>query len=126
MKKNEIYDIKIEDMGTEGEGIGHIIEEAHPEFDAGSVTGSDKADTTRVDERDRAEKKGIAVFVKDTIVGDLARVRIVKVKKQYAYGRLEEIITPSPYRVMPLCSKARSCGGCTLMHMAYEKQLEYK
>ena len=126
MKKNEIYDIKIEDMGTEGEGIGHIIEAAHPEFDAGSVTGSDKADTTRVDERDRAEKKGIAVFVKDTIVGDLARVRIVKVKKQYAYGRLEEIITPSPYRVMPLCPKARSCGGCTLMHMAYEKQLEYK
>lgn len=126
MKKNEIYDIKIEDMGTEGEGIGHIIEVAHPEFDAGSVTGSDKADTTRVDERDRAEKKGIAVFVKDTIVGDLARVRIVKVKKQYAYGRLEEIITPSPYRVMPLCPKARSCGGCTLMHMSYEKQLEYK
>lgn len=126
MKKNEIYDIKIEDMGTEGEGIGHIIEAAHPEFDAGSVTGSDKADTTRVDERDRAEKKGIAVFVKDTIVGDLTRVRIVKVKKQYAYGRLEEIITPSPYRVMPLCPKARSCGGCTLMHMSYEKQLEYK
>lgn len=97
MNKNEIYEIKIEDMSTDGEGIGHIPEE-----------------------------KRAAVFVKDTVVGDIVRIRIVKVKKNYAYGRLEEIMVPSPYRVEPKCQKARSCGGCTLMHMSYEKQLDYK
>ena len=107
MKKNDMYEITIEDIGNDGEGIGHI-HEATPLTDAGQ------------------DDRGIAVFVKDTVVGDVARIRIVKVKKSYAYGRLEEIITPSPYRVEAVCSKARSCGGCSLMHMSYEKQLEYK
>lgn len=102
MNKNEIYEIEIEDIGTDGEGIGHIAE---------TKSG---------------DNRGIAVFVKDTVVGDVVRIKIVKAKKNYAYGRLEEIITPSPYRVEAKCAKARSCGGCTLMHMSYEKQLEYK
>jgi 23S rRNA (uracil1939-C5)-methyltransferase len=101
MKKNEVYVMSIEDVGTEGEGIGHIVE-------------------------DDKDGRGIAVFVKDTVVGDVIRVRILKVKKSYAYGRLEQLIEPSPYRVKPRCAKARSCGGCTLMHMDYKKQLDYK
>lgn len=111
MNKNEIYEIKIEDIGADGEGIGHI-----PETD---VAGTDAIEPGK-------DNRGIAVFVKDTVVGDVARIRIVKVKKNYAYGRLEEIITPSQYRVEARCEKARSCGGCTLMHMSYEKQLDYK
>lgn len=107
MKKNDMYEITIEDIGNDGEGIGHIHE-------ATALTGAGQ------------DERGIAVFVKNTVVGDVARIRIVKVKKSYAYGRLEEIITPSPYRVEAVCSKARSCGGCSLMHMSYEKQLEYK
>lgn len=101
MKKNEVYEMIIEDFGTDGEGIGHIAE-------AGT------------------EGRGIAVFVKDTVVGDVIQVRILKVKKNYAYGRLEKLLQPSPYRVEPRCAKARSCGGCTLMHMSYEQQLDYK
>ncbi len=100
MKKNDVYEITIEDIGNDGEGIGHIYEE-----------GSDK---------------GIAVFVKDTVIGDEARVKLIKVKKNYAYGRLMEVITPSPYRVEPVCPNARRCGGCSIMHMSYEKQLDYK
>ena len=100
MKKNDIYEITIEDIGNDGEGIGHITE-----------AGSDR---------------GIAVFVKDAVIGDVASIKIIKVKKNYAYGRLMEIIKPSPYRVEARCPKARSCGGCSIMHMSYEKQLEYK
>lgn len=126
MKKNDIYDIKIEDIGNDGEGIGHITETDHSLVETGMVTGRGLSVAVDSYGQDHAEGKGIVIFVKDTIPGDIARVRIVKVKKQYAYGRLEEIIKPSPYRVTSPCSKARSCGGCTLMHMSYEKQLEYK
>lgn len=43
-----------------------------------------------------------------------------------ASARVEEVIEASKDRVSPRCSKARQCGGCTLQHLAYEKQLEYK
>lgn len=69
---------------------------------------------------------GMAVFVKDTVVGDTADIRIVKVKKSYAYGRLEKIIDESPFRTEAVCPVARQCGGCTLQHISYEKELELK
>lgn len=69
---------------------------------------------------------GMAVFVKGTAVGDVADVRLVKLKKTYAFGRLERIVEPSPYRVTPDCPVADKCGGCTLQHMSYESELELK
>ena len=114
MNKNEEFIIKIEDIGSDGEGIGHI-------------TTADNAGGSGVEDfGDAKDKRGMTVFVKDTVVGDEVRVKIIKVKKNYVYGRLMEIIKPSPYRVTAACQKARSCGGCTLMHMSYERQLEYK
>lgn len=92
--KNEDYQVLIEDMGNDGEGIGHV--------------------------------QGMTVFVKDAVVGDLAEVKIVKVKKNIAYGRMMKLITPSPYRVEPVCDKAKRCGGCTMQQVSYEQQLEYK
>lgn len=94
MKKNDEFVIEIEDITSNGEGIG------------------------------RAE--GFALFVKDTIMGDVARVKVMKLKKSYGYARLLEIITPSQYRIEPRCSVAKQCGGCQLQHCAYEKQLAYK
>lgn len=94
LEKNQELEIEIEDMGNDGEGIGHF--------------------------------KGIAVFVKDTVPGDVARVKIIKVKKKYVYGRLMEVIRPSCYRVEPICPHAKRCGGCTMMHISYEKQLAWK
>lgn len=94
MKKNDEFVIEIEDITSNGEGIG------------------------------RAE--GFALFVKDTIMGDVARVKVMKLKKSYGYARLLEIITPSQYRIEPRCSVAKQCGGCQLQHCAYEKQLTYK
>ena len=67
---------------------------------------------------------GLAVFVKDTAPQERIRCRIIKEKKNLAYGRLEEILEPSPFRVERFCPKARSCGGCTLQHISYKKQLE--
>ncbi|MCR4691145.1 MAG: 23S rRNA (uracil(1939)-C(5))-methyltransferase RlmD [Lachnospiraceae bacterium] len=69
---------------------------------------------------------GIAVFVKDAAKGDRAVVRITKVKKNYAYARLMQIIEPSPMRQEPPCPHAKRCGGCSLMHISYKDQLAWK
>lgn len=69
---------------------------------------------------------GYALFVKDTVIGDVVRVKIMKAKKNYAFAKLMEIVTPSPYRVEPVCPKASSCGGCQLQAMNYQQQLKFK
>lgn len=70
--------------------------------------------------------EGYTLFVKDAITGDKVRVKVMKTKKRFGYARLLEIITPSKWRVEPLCPVARKCGGCQLQHCSYEKQLEWK
>ena len=70
--------------------------------------------------------EGMAVFVKDTVIGDLIRAKLIKLKKNYAYGRLLEILEASPDRVTPPCEAARPCGGCQLQMMSYEAQLRWK
>ena len=69
---------------------------------------------------------GIAVFVPGTAVGDVLRVRIVKVCKNYCYGIVEEILSPSPDRTEPHCPVYRQCGGCSLRHISYEAELAIK
>ena len=69
---------------------------------------------------------GFTLFVKDTVIGDKARVKLMKVKKSYAFARLEEILESSPDRVQPVCPTHRQCGGCQLQSLSYEKQLEFK
>ena len=69
---------------------------------------------------------GYTLFVKDAIIGDEVFVGITKAKKNYAYARLIEIITPSPDRVEPKCSYHKQCGGCQIQAMRYEKQLVFK
>ncbi len=103
IQKNQIFKVKITDMGADGAGIGHLEPEK-------------KGDA----------RTGYTLFVKDTVIGDLVRARIVKAKKGYAFARLEEVITPSPDRVRPACPYARQCGGCQLQALSYEKQLEFK
>ena len=70
--------------------------------------------------------EGYTLFVKDAIIGDKVRVKVIKTKKRFGYARLMEIITPSKWRVKPVCPVARQCGGCQLQHCSYEKQLEWK
>lgn len=71
--------------------------------------------------------EGMTVFVDGAIIGDLAKVKIEQVKKNYAIGRVVGLIKPSDMRVEPLCPHFRKCGGCQIMNMDYEKgQLKYK
>ena len=55
--------------------------------------------------------QGFPLFVKDTVIGDKARVSVTKLKKNYGYARLLEVVEASPDRIRTLCPVARKCGG---------------
>ena len=93
-KKEDLITLKIESMGTEGEGIGKI--------------------------------DGFPFFIKDAVTGDTVTAKVMKVKKNYAFARLMEVLVPSPYRVTPSCPSARACGGCQIQQVSYEEQLRFK
>lgn len=102
MKKNDIIELEIVDLGADGSGIGKYADASGPEGNA------------------------MTFFVKDALVGDKISAKIMKLKKTYGYARLVELIEPSPDRVEPKCPVHRQCGGCQLQALSYEKQLEYK
>jgi len=94
IEKNKNYDIEIEDIGSNGEGIGRI--------------------------------EGLTVFVDNGVPGDKLRIQIDLLKKNYAIGRIMEIIIPSLSRITPQCPLASQCGGCQLQHVDYAAQLDIK
>ena len=69
---------------------------------------------------------GLALFVKDALIGDTVRVKVMKMQKNYGFARLLEVIAPSADRIAPLCPVARSCGGCQIQEMNYPAQLKFK
>ena len=73
-----------------------------------------------------AKVDGRAVFVPRTAVGDQCDVRIVKVTKSVAFGRMEKLIVPGAARITPACSVADKCGGCCYQHITYEEELRAK
>ncbi|MCI6866514.1 MAG: 23S rRNA (uracil(1939)-C(5))-methyltransferase RlmD, partial [Lachnospiraceae bacterium] len=94
MKKDDIVKVTIEDMSSEGLGVGR--------------------------------SDGLALFVKDTVIGDVAEVKVMKMKKTYGYARLVRLLSPSPDRVDAPCPVAKQCGGCQIQAMDYEAQLRFK
>ena len=82
-----------------------------------SIT-SEGADVARLD--------GYTVFVPDTAAGDVCRIKLVKCNKSYGFGKLEEIIVPSPDRQDVDCPVFVSCGGCCYRHITYEAELKIK
>ncbi len=69
---------------------------------------------------------GMAVFVPLTAVGDVVKVKVLKVKKNYAYGKALEIIAPSKERIENNCPYFNRCGGCVFRHIGYKAELELK
>lgn len=66
------------------------------------------------------------IFIPGALKNETVKVKIVKSKKKYAYGKLIEIIEKSNEREIPECVNFEKCGGCGLMHSSYEGQLEFK
>lgn len=70
--------------------------------------------------------ENFAIFVKGALKGEKVKVEIQKVQKNFAFGKLIEIVKSSQYRTNPICPIYESCGGCQIQHMTYEGQLEFK
>ncbi|MBQ9849271.1 MAG: 23S rRNA (uracil(1939)-C(5))-methyltransferase RlmD [Clostridia bacterium] len=70
--------------------------------------------------------EGMAVFVPATAAGDEITAHILKVKKTYAFAKVESIITPSPDRIEADCPVYLKCGGCVFSHMNYKAEAELK
>ena len=98
MEKGQIVELTIEDMSAEGRGIGKIYD----------------------------DERGFAVFVQDTVVGDRAKVELTKVKKNYAFGRVSEMLALSQDRQESFCPHSGLCGGCVYSQLSYEAQLALK
>lgn len=94
VEKNQDYEVDIQDMGINGEGI------------------------TKIDR--------YTTFVKGALTGEKVLIKIVKPYKDYGYGKLLKVLTPSKYREKPICDKFGKCGGCNLQHLNYEEQLKHK
>ena len=73
-----------------------------------------------------AKIEGCAVFIPNAIAGELCRVRIEKVGKTWAAGKIVEILEKSPRRVRRECPISSSCGGCDFWHMDYEEETRLK
>ena len=69
---------------------------------------------------------GMAIFVPLTAVGDTVNVKILKVKKTYAFGKVIGILTPSQNRIEPDCTVFNKCGGCVYRHISYKSECELK
>ena len=73
-----------------------------------------------------ARIRDMVVFVPGGAVGDQCDIRIVKVAKNYAFGKIERIIISSKHRIEPECPYAIKCGGCCYWHLEYEEELRAK
>jgi 23S rRNA (uracil1939-C5)-methyltransferase len=73
-----------------------------------------------------ARVDGMVVFVRQGVPGDEVRVRLTKVKKQFAEAEIIEVLTYSPLRTTPRCRYFGTCGGCKWQHVGYQSQLDFK
>ena len=73
-----------------------------------------------------ARVDGCAVFLPNAIAGETYRIRIEKVGKTWASGKIVEILEKSPHRVQRECPISSGCGGCDFWHMDYAEETRLK
>lgn len=66
------------------------------------------------------------VYIPGSLIGDIVNVKIVKLKKRYAFGKVMSIIKPSSQRILPPCPIATQCGGCQIQALNYDAQCVLK
>ncbi|MDR0947150.1 MAG: 23S rRNA (uracil(1939)-C(5))-methyltransferase RlmD [Ruminococcus sp.] len=98
MKKNDNITLSITGLTSEGMGLGRYTE----------------------------NDSNIVIFVPFSAVGDVLDIHIVKLHKNYAYGKINRIITPSPDRIEADCPHFMKCGGCDYRHITYDAEIAAK
>ncbi|HGA2440554.1 TPA: 23S rRNA (uracil(1939)-C(5))-methyltransferase RlmD [Streptococcus agalactiae] len=70
--------------------------------------------------------KKTLIFVPGSLKGEEVFCQISSVRRNFAEAKLLKINKKSKNRVEPPCSIYKECGGCQIMHLQYDKQLEFK
>ncbi len=73
-----------------------------------------------------ARHEGLVIFIPFALPGDVVTARLTGMEKSFGFADVVAIDAPSPDRVTPFCSHFGDCGGCSLQHFRYERQLELK
>ena len=73
-----------------------------------------------------ARINGFVIFIENSCPQDKLKIKITKINKNFAFGKIQEILKPSPYRTTPFCSMQKICGACQLQHISYAEQLKIK
>ena len=68
----------------------------------------------------------LVVFIKNALIDEKVKIKIIDIKDNYALGEVIEIIESSDKRIKPICPYYETCGGCACMHMTYEEELNFK
>lgn len=68
----------------------------------------------------------LVLFIEKAIPGDVVNVELQRKKKNFAEGRVTQIVKSSPFRIEPFCPHFGVCGGCKWQHMSYQAQLKFK
>jgi 23S rRNA (uracil1939-C5)-methyltransferase len=66
------------------------------------------------------------LFIPQALTGEICEVEINSLRDKILGAKLCKVKEESPDRIRPICPLFGHCGGCDLLHMKYEKQLEYK
>ncbi len=104
LAKNQVVELTVNGVTGEGNGVARYVDTDIP-------------------------APGMVVFIPRTAVGDRLLCRIVKVQKTHAYGKVEELLQPSPDRSADPCDGCDvygRCGGCVWRHVTYEAECRYK
>ncbi|RRD94595.1 23S rRNA (uracil(1939)-C(5))-methyltransferase RlmD [Clostridiales bacterium COT073_COT-073] len=70
--------------------------------------------------------EGYTLFVPKALPGETIKARVLKVKGNFGYAKVEELLEPSAARQEADCPAGPLCGGCTLQHIKYEETLKIK
>ena len=73
-----------------------------------------------------AKIEGFTIFIPNAIKGEKVKIIIVKVLTSHAFGKITQILEPSPNRVESDCNTYKRCGGCSLRHIDYQQTLKMK
>ena len=73
-----------------------------------------------------AKADGLVFFVDNALPGEVIDMRVLKVNKRLAYGKVEAFIETSPHRVDTLDRVYLRSGIADLGHLAYDQQLLFK
>ncbi len=73
-----------------------------------------------------ARLDGRAIFIPDTLEGEVWHIKLLKVTETAIYAKGLEKQQSSEGRAAPECPYFRKCGGCDTWHMSYEEELRFK